>query len=122
MTTFLFVLLGGAIGSGLRYILSKSLAHIVIYNIPIIILIINIIGSLLMGLIFQYAYQNDINHNLKQFLSAGILGSFTTFSTFSLETYNLINQDKITEAVIYITASVLLSIFALFLGIMLMKK
>jgi CrcB protein len=122
MITFLYVIFGGAIGSGLRYILSKSFSHILIFNIPIIILVVNIIGSFLMGLVFQYANQNEISENMKLFLTAGILGSFTTFSMFSLETYNLINQDKITEAVIYITASVLLSIFALFLGIMIMKK
>ena len=122
MITFFYVILGGGIGSGLRYMLSKSFSHILIFNIPIIILIINIIGSFIMGLVFQYANQNDLSENLKLFLTAGILGSFTTFSTFSLEAYNLFIDNKITEAIIYILLSLILSIVALYLGIYLIKK
>lgn len=122
MITFFYVILGGGIGSGLRYMLSKSFSHILIFNIPIIILIINIIGSFIMGIVFQYANQNDLSENLKLFLTAGILGSFTTFSTFSLETYQLMIDNKITEAIIYITASVLISLIALYLGIIFIKR
>ncbi len=122
MITFFYVILGGGIGSGLRYMLSKSFSHILIFNIPIIILIINIIGSFIMGIVFQYANQNDLSENLKLFLTSGILGSFTTFSTFSLETYQLMIDNKITEAIIYITASVLISLIALYLGIIFIKR
>lgn len=122
MITFFYVILGGGIGSGLRYMLSKSFSHILIFNIPIIILTINIIGSFIMGIVFQYANQNELSENLKLFLTAGILGSYTTFSTFSLEAYQLMIDNKITEAIIYITASVLISLIALYLGIIFIKR
>lgn len=121
MFNIILVALGGVVGSLSRYFISKVFAHIMLFNIPIIILSINILGSFLMGIVFQYSQENA-NENIKHFISLGVLGSFTTFSTFSLEAYNLFTQDKVTEAIIYILASVVISILALYLGILLIKK
>ncbi len=121
MYNIILVALGGVVGSLSRYFISKMFSHLIIFNIPIVIILINIIGSFLMGIVFQYSQENA-NENIKHFVSLGVLGSFTTFSTFSLEAYNLFTQDKLTEAIIYILASVVLSLLALYLGIILIKK
>lgn len=121
MYNILLVAIGGVVGSLSRYFISKVFSHIMLFNIPVVILLINVLGSLLMGIVFQYSQENA-NENIKHFISLGVLGSFTTFSTFSLEAYNLFTQDKLTEAIIYILASVVLSLLALYLGIILIKK
>lgn len=85
-------------------------------------MVINIVGSFLLGIFFQYNQQNDLNEIIKSFISIGLLSSFTTFSTFSLEAINLFLDDKILEGIIYILASVILSVIFLYLGILLIRS
>jgi CrcB protein len=111
---FLLVGLGGAIGSMLRY------AGNVLYSsksFPVTTLLINIIGSFVIGMVISYSIKNpSADGNWKLFLATGVCGGFTTFSAFSFENFSLIQNDKFFLSVLYITGSVLLGITATWLG------
>tara|TARA_B100001029_G_C14973221_1_gene401509 strand:- start:236 stop:604 length:369 start_codon:yes stop_codon:yes gene_type:complete len=110
----LLVSLGGALGAPLRFILSSLIQN----SFPFNTLIINISGSFLIG-VFAVLIKNfeilaeDI---FKYFLMVGFLGSFTTFSAFSIEVVNLYNLGNYYYAVLYTSASLVLNIIAAFIG------
>lgn len=116
MLDCLMVGIGGFIGSVGRYLIGK----IPIKNptaFPITTLLINIAGAFLIGCIVAIAEKNSsISPRLILFLKVGICGGFTTYSTFSLETSELINAGEILTALIYIIASVGLGILAVILA------
>ena len=116
--TVLQVALGGAIGAAARYGVGLALFRPGAF--PLGVLAVNIIGSFLMGLLTVYLSQKMLAH-LNPFLMTGILGGFTTFSAFSLEAYTLFESGEVTQAVIYVTLSVILSLAALVLGVYLMR-
>ncbi len=109
----IFVITGGAIGSGLRYILFRL---IVFPNFPVGTLGVNIIGSLLIGLIFAYFHNRPDDSALRLFLMTGLLGGFTTFSAFSLETLKIMQSGSFSKATLNITLSVALCLIACFVG------
>ena len=114
--TFFQVALGGALGATLRYATVISAARILGANFPVGTIFINILGSLIMGfLVVALDERNWLN--LYPFLMVGLLGGFTTFSAFSLDTYMLYEQGNIVGLMLYVTISVLFSIMALFGGI-----
>lgn len=119
---YISIIFGASLGAILRYSISNLLSNLQLLGVPISILLINVVGSFLLGIFFQYNQQNDLNEILKSFISIGLLSSFTTFSTFSLEAINLFLNDKILEGIVYILASVILSIIFLYLGILLIKS
>jgi fluoride exporter len=81
-------------------------------------LIVNVTGSLLMGLIAGYfAFKGDASQNWRMFLTTGILGGYTTFSAFSLDAAVLYERGEVWPAAIYVVASVVLSIAGLFAGL-----
>ena len=88
---FLFVALGGAIGAMGRYAISLIPVKT---GFPVLTLITNIIGAILIGIIVGIAdSKSDISQNCILFLKTGVCGGFTTFSTFSLEAYNLFENN-----------------------------
>lgn len=116
------IIFGASVGAILRYSISNLLLNLQVFGVPISTMLINIVGSFLLGIFFQYNQQNDLNELIKSFISIGLLSSFTTFSTFSLEAINLFIDDKILEGIVYILASVILSIIFLYLGILLIRS
>lgn len=112
MLNCLFVGLGGFVGAILRYLISL----IPIKNpesFPVNTFIINIVGAFVIGCIAFSASKNEnIDPKLLLFLKVGICGGFTTFSTFSLETAELIKSGSVITALIYVFASVILCILA----------
>ncbi len=106
------VAFGGAIGSLLRYIL--GLYPIKIFNYNITTILINIIGSFAIGLISAYILKNSTSSFAVNFIKVGLCGGFTTFSTFSLELFDLINKAKFFIGFFYIFTSVAFSLFAIF--------
>lgn len=113
MTACLCVAFGGAIGSVLRYLISlidfKSAA-----DFPYATLIVNVIGSFLIGLIVAFTIVKvDMNPNLILFLKVGICGGFTTFSTFALESTQMMQSGKVWLAILYMLLSIILSIGAI---------
>ena len=101
--TFIFVALGGAVGACARYAISlipvKS-------QFPILTLITNLLGALLIGFIVGIAESRNISKNTMLFLKTGVCGGFTTFSTFSLEAYNLLSTRNYGLCALYVFLSV----------------
>lgn len=121
MLNCLLVGLGGFIGAALRYLISM----IPIKNpdsFPINTFIINIAGAFAIGCIaFAVSKNENIDPKLLLFLKVGICGGFTTFSTFSLETAELIKGGCVITALIYVLASVVLSVLAVMLPQLVLK-
>lgn len=105
------VALGGAIGSVLRYLAVAA------FGAPWAVAAVNVVGSFAMGFLFTPAGRLG----LSPLLLAGVLGGFTTFSTFSLDTLRLWQSGQTTQAVLYVAGSVGLSLIAVALGAALAK-
>lgn len=109
---------GGFIGAVSRYLFSIFINRYNTNGFPLSTLLINVLGSLLIGLLTQLLITIcPDNKRLQLFLTTGILGGFTTFSTFSLETINLYQNGKI----IYAFSNVFLSIAFCLVGVLLGK-
>lgn len=115
--TIILVGLGGAAGSILRYLSGWFASKYFQGSFPISTLVINILGSLLIGIfIGVLAKYYPENHPLKFLLIIGFCGGFTTFSSFAVENYNLFQNQQQFTAYIYIIASVILTITAVAIG------
>ena len=114
MMSFLYIALGGAIGAVGRY--SISLIPVKT-EFPVLTLITNLIGAVLIGFIVGLADdRTDVSQNTTLFLKTGVCGGFTTFSTFSLEAYSLIEKKLYFAGISYILLSVILCIVGVLLG------
>jgi len=99
-----------------------SLARLLGTNLPWGTLLINVLGSLLMGILIELlALKLSLSQELRALLTVGILGSFTTFSTFSMETALLIQRGDFTTAILYSLGSVVIGVGALFIGIYIVR-
>ncbi|MGH1456694.1 MAG: fluoride efflux transporter CrcB [Alphaproteobacteria bacterium] len=116
-----FVALGGAIGAVARYGVNISATHLFGHGFPWGTLIVNILGSFLMGVAIVKLSQMQISPELRTMMITGFLGAFTTFSTFSLDTITLWERGDVMQAFLYIMASVMISITALFVALWLLK-
>ena len=116
----LYVAAGSAIGGSARYLVGTLLPQRSPTAFPLATLLVNVTGSLLLGLIIRYATATEtISPEMRALLTIGICGGYTTFSTFSLEMATLIERGRYDLAVAYIALSVTLSIAAVFGGMML---
>lgn len=116
--TYLIVFAGAGIGGALRHGVNLAAARMFGLGFAFGTIIVNVLGSLLMGLLAGYfAYRTGIPQHLRLFLTTGILGGFTTFSAFSLDAALLLERHYYWSATIYMAGSVLLSIVALFAGL-----
>jgi CrcB protein len=111
---------GGAIGSVARYAVSTIQNPVVAF--PYAIFIVNVSGGLLMGVVTALlALKFNVSSEVRAFFTTGILGGYTTFSTFSLESAMLIERHDYMTATSYVVGSALLSIVALFCGLWLVR-
>ena len=116
MINLIYVASGGAVGAVLRY-LTSNFYKFYFPNFPIGTLFINFIGSFLIGILASNLESRGTSYIfIKYFLIIGILGSFTTFSTFSLETVQLVNDKKLFLSLVYIFLSISLCILGAFFG------
>ena len=120
---FLIVFLGGGLGAALRHGINLISARTLGTEFPYGTLIINVTGSLVMGLIAGYlAFRGDASQHWRLFLMTGILGGYTTFSAFSLDAALLYERGATGLAAVYVLASVILSIGGLFAGLALVRN
>ena len=119
MTPVLFVFVGGGLGAVTRYGLSLAATRAFGPDFPWGTLGINVLGSLVMGLLAGFFVSHDSATdwaNARLLLMTGILGGFTTFSAFSLDTLVLWERGDMLPLAFYVLGSVMISIVALFLG------
>jgi CrcB protein len=113
---------GGAIGSLLRYFVAGAIQSAAWPGYPWGIFVVNISGGLAMGIIVELAaLRLSMSPELRAFLTVGILGGYTTFSTFSLDSVLPIQRGAYASAAAYIVGSTVLSILALFAGLWIVR-
>lgn len=123
MTQLIAIAAGGSIGAILRFLLSSQIYNGLGRDFPYGTLVVNVVGSLLMGLLYQLFMQRySVSPELKAALLVGLLGAFTTFSAFSIETVLLLEQGHLFKAMMNIIASVVLCIFATWAGLSIAKQ
>jgi CrcB protein len=117
---FLYVFLGGGLGSMARFGIAKMLAH---YNFtfPWATFIANIFACIILGALTAYAAKNGISDTLRYTFMIGFCGGFSTFSTFSSETFKLIEQGQLPYAFANILFSVFICLLGIYIGIRLVK-
>jgi CrcB protein len=112
------IAIGGGLGSLARHYLSAGVYSFTGPSFPYGILSVNVLGGLIMGIVVELgALKLNYSPEVRAFLTTGILGGFTTFSTFSLDAALLIERGDWAGALIYMVASVVLSVGALFAGL-----
>jgi CrcB protein len=123
MIPFVLVGLGGAIGAMARYGTGVVVGALWRDPFPLATLLINVVGSLAMGLLIGWLARTlpSGQHEIRLFVAVGILGGYTTFSAFSLDAMTLIERGDLWQAAVYIIGSVILSILALFAGLLLVR-
>ena len=122
MKVLLAVAIGGAIGAIARFQLSqsfiKSFSGDFIYNI----LVANIVGCFLMGVCYEFMnLKMNVGVEWRAFFMVGVLGAFTTFSSFALDVFILLERGSYLNASMYILSSVVFSIVGLFVGIYIVR-
>lgn len=119
---YLIVFLGGGIGAMLRHGVNVAAARALGTNFPFGTLTVNVTGSLVMGLLAAYfGFKSGASQHWRLFLTTGILGGYTTFSAFSLDVAVLYERGELGLAFLYVLLSVLVSIAALFGGLLLIR-
>ena len=122
MNSVLPVMIGGAIGAGARHLVGQAMLARLGPGFPWWTLSINIFGGLLMGLLVGALARGDGGDSARLFVGVGILGGFTTFSSFSMEFWMLFERGQNAQAAAYILASVIGAIAACGLGLFIVRQ
>ena len=121
MPNLLLVMLGGALGAGARHLVGVVALRRMGPGFPWGTLTVNLVGGLLMGLLAGWLVRFGGSEASRLFFAVGVLGGFTTFSAFSLDTFLMIERSQYALAALYVGASVIGSILLLFLGLLVMR-
>lgn len=121
MWNLLLVMIGGAIGSGARHLTGRAMLHALGPNYPFGTMTVNLVGGLIMGLLIGALVRFGGNENVRLFVAVGILGGYTTFSSFALDVANMIERGQAGAALGYVLISVIGSVLAVFAGLMLTR-
>jgi CrcB protein len=120
---YLIVFVGAGIGGALRHGVNVGAVKLFGFGFPFGTLIVNIVGSFAIGLFAGYfAFRPGIGQHMRLFLTTGLLGGFTTFSAFSLDTALLVERHAYGLAAGYVVGSVVASLVALFVGLSLFGR
>jgi len=122
MNHFIAIAAGGAVGALLRFSVSTGIYNLLGRGFPYGTLTVNVLGCWLMGFLSVFMLERFASVEWRAALLIGLLGAFTTFSTFSLETLNLIENGELNKALLNIFISISLCLFATWLGMLLAKQ
>ncbi len=115
------LLTGGAIGTLARYALAGFTHKVYAGTFPMGTLMVNLLGSLVIGFLWGISESRNISPNYRSFVFIGLLGGFTTFSTYALETMSLLRENEIRQALTNILATNVLGIILVFGGFLMAK-
>ena len=121
MPPLFLVMLGGAIGAGLRYQATYAALRLIGPGFPWGTWLVNLAGGLLMGALAAFVVRHSEAEPLRLFLGAGVLGGFTTFSAFSLEIFNMLAKGQHVLAAAYAVSSIVGSVLMVVAGIYLFR-
>ncbi|MEL6963546.1 MAG: fluoride efflux transporter CrcB [Pseudomonadota bacterium] len=123
MRAIVMVAAGGMIGAVLRYLVNVGVVKLAGQGFPLATMIVNILGSFVMGtLVAVMALSWNANQEVRLFLAVGLLGSFTTFSTFSLDVFTLYERQAYMPLLLYVLGSFTLSLMGLVLGLAVARR
>jgi len=123
MSNILYIAVGGSVGAVMRYLVSTGVHAVLGRGFPYGTLTVNVIGSFLMGFLFVFMLErSSLGPEWRALILIGFLGAFTTFSTFSIETLNLIESGAMVRAMANILVSVITCILATWLGVILGRQ
>ena len=121
--TLAWIALGGGIGSVLRYVMHTRIDQMHAYSFPVGVLVVNIVGSFLMGLLaWSLTAHIELAQEHRAAILVGLLGGFTTFSAFSHDTLHLFLRGEYVAVIVHIVLSVLLCIMAAGAGLYIAKS
>jgi CrcB protein len=122
MNNIFLIAIGGALGSISRYGCQKWMYHHYLHPFPFATFVVNVAGSLLIGLLFGLIEKNNFpSPEWRILLITGFCGGYTTFSTFSFETLSLLREGQYVYASLYVLLSVLIGLLAVWAGVFIIK-
>ena len=121
MSNLVLIALFGAIGSLFRFILIQATPKIAYLNFPIGTILVNLIGSFLIGVTISLFERQLLSNELRTFFVIGFLGGFTTFSAFTYEAFNLLKTGDYLNLIIYLFLSIIVSLILFYLGYKIVK-
>lgn len=122
MKSIIYVFIGGGTGSVLRYLMQMVINRNIITAFPLGTFVVNIIGCMLIGMFYTLSDRFNLSQDIRLLLTVGLCGGFTTFSTFSTESLNLLKGELYGMSLLYTLSSVAIGIIFTFAGIWLGKN
>lgn len=112
---------GSFLGGILRYLIAQFIQQKFLSSFPFGTMTVNLAGCLLIGVVFGIAERGTLTQEWRLFLATGLLGGFTTFSAFSMETVNMLRDGEFWYATAYLSVSLIVGLIATFIGISIIK-
>lgn len=116
MQTYIWIFIGGGLGSILRYLCSIYIQNNPVSAWPLATLTANAVSCLLLGILLALRVRGELSQSLILLLMTGLCGGFSTFSTFSMETFLMLEEGLFSKALIYMLSSVISGVLLLFAG------
>lgn len=118
MQNILAVFIGGGTGAVLRYFAGVLAVKVLNVNLPVSTFVVNIAGCFILGFLFAlFVSKPEINPALKLALTAGFCGGLTTFSTFSLELFEMLKNAQYMQVLVYLVSSLAVGLLAVCIGV-----